>query len=99
MDMIDIAAGPISEEIGRRLVAHFAPMRLQVIDESESHRGHGNHREGIQTHLAIKIAAPGFVGLSRVAAQRMVHKLLTDLMDPPVGNGPVHALSITTATA
>jgi BolA family transcriptional regulator, general stress-responsive regulator len=97
--MIKIAPGPISEEIGRRLVAHFAPIRLQVIDESEGHRGHGNHREGIQTHLAIVIEATAFAGLSRVSAQRLVHKLLTDLMDPPVGNGPVHALTVTTASS
>jgi BolA family transcriptional regulator, general stress-responsive regulator len=93
--MIEIAPGPVSEEIGRRLLAAFTPARLRVVDESEAHRGHGNHRAGVQTHLAIMIEAEAFAGLSRVSAQRLVHKLLKDLLDPPIGNGPVHALTVT----
>ncbi len=89
MTEFSIAPGPTSEEIARRLVAAFAPTSLAVIDESDSHRGHGGHREGVQTHLAVRIEAAAFAGLARVAAQRLVHKELADLMDRPI-----HALTV-----
>lgn len=87
---LNIAPGRTSAEIAARLTAAFSPTRLEVIDESEAHRGHGGHREGLQTHLAVRIEAAAFAGLSRVAAQRLVHKQLADLMD-----NPVHALTVT----
>ncbi len=92
--MISIAPGDTSAEIARRLQAAFAPSLLEVHDESDGHRGHGGHREGEQTHLAVRIEAAAFSGLTRVAAQRLVHKELADLMDPPVGQGPIHALTV-----
>jgi BolA family transcriptional regulator, general stress-responsive regulator len=96
--MHQIDNGPITTEIARRLVSRFAPASLNVIDESASHRGHGNHIEGVQTHVAVRITAAAFAGLSRVAAVRLVQAEVRDLLDPPVGNGPVHAFSVT-ATA
>jgi BolA family transcriptional regulator, general stress-responsive regulator len=89
-----IAPGPVSEEIGRRLATAFAPAQLSVTDDSASHHGHGGHKEGVQTHLAVMIEAQAFAGLSRVTATRLVQKELKDMMDPPVGNGPIHALTV-----
>ena len=39
--MSAIAAPVTAEAIHARLTAAFAPTRLEVIDESEQHRGHG----------------------------------------------------------
>ncbi len=91
----DVAPGPVTSDIAARLIARFEPAALQVVDESAQHRGHGNHREGVQTHVAVHITAAAFAGVSRVAAVRLVHAELRDLLDPPVGDGPVHALSVT----
>jgi BolA family transcriptional regulator, general stress-responsive regulator len=90
----EISLGPITTEIARRLHARFSPSALKVADESESHRGHGNHVEGLQTHVKVDITAAAFTGLSRIAAVRLVQQEVRDLLDPPIGNGPVHALSV-----
>ena len=55
----------IAEEMNKRL-AELSPTALEVIDESELHRGHAGWREGGQTHFRIRMAAPVFAGLSRV---------------------------------
>jgi BolA family transcriptional regulator, general stress-responsive regulator len=89
-----IHPGPTTEEVARRLERAFRPTRLDVIDESGAHAGHGGHRAGVQTHIAVRLSAPAIEGLTRVAATRLVHKELKDLLDPPVGTGSIHALSI-----
>jgi BolA family transcriptional regulator, general stress-responsive regulator len=83
------AIGPVAREIAQRLTNAFAPRSLQVIDDSHQHRGHGGHREGIETHLTVIMAAEQLAPLSRVARQRAVLDALADLMD-----NPVHALSL-----
>jgi BolA protein len=55
-----------------KLTSAFSPELLDVVDDSESHRGHGGFREGEQTHFNVKMRAAAFDGKSRVAAQRMV---------------------------
>ena len=53
----------------------FHPERLEVIDESESHRGHGGWREGGETHFRVVMRAESLDGLSRVERSRAVHKV------------------------
>lgn len=79
----------VAEEIRHRLVAAFAPIRLDVVDESEAHRGHAGWREGGQTHFRVTIAAPAFAGMGRLARHRAVHAALGhDLV------GRIHALAL-----
>ncbi|MEM7242595.1 MAG: BolA family protein [Pseudomonadota bacterium] len=66
----------MEERIIKRLNEAFSPSRLEVIDDSEAHRGHGGWREGGGTHFNVKIRSDAFAGLSRVAAQRLVMKAL-----------------------
>jgi BolA family transcriptional regulator, general stress-responsive regulator len=80
---------PIASEITRRVTTAFAPTHLEVIDDSDKHRGHGGHREGVETHLTLRITSAAFVGKGRVERQRLVYDLLRDLMD-----NPIHALSL-----
>lgn len=77
----------IADEMGQRL-ALLHPTRLEVIDESESHRGHGGWREGGETHFRIRMASPAFVGLGRLQRHRLVHQTLGELVPR------VHALAL-----
>lgn len=65
------------------------PTRLDVIDDSEKHRGHGGYREGGETHFTVRIVAPGFSGLNRLSRHRLVNDLLADELKERV-----HALAI-----
>lgn len=77
------------EHLERKLRAAFAPTDLQVIDESEQHRGHGGWREGGGTHYRVVMRAPGFAGMSRIARSRAVHAALAEELA-----GGVHALAL-----
>jgi BolA protein len=82
--------GPITSEITRRLTEALAPTHLQVIDDSEKHRGHGGYNaESGESHFTVEIESPAFAGLSRVARQRAVNHALGDLLVERV-----HALAI-----
>jgi len=77
----------VEDEIRLKLEQAFAPVRLDVVDESEQHRGHAGYREGGQSHFRVSIAAEGFRGQSRIARHRAVHGALgPDLI------GRIHAL-------
>lgn len=81
-----------AEAMRQKLQAAFAPERLEVVDDSESHRGHGGWREGGGTHFNVVIRAAAFNGLGRVARSRAVHAVLRDELE-----GGVHALGLDVA--
>lgn len=60
----------------QKLQAAFTPELLDVVDDSEAHRGHGGYVEGGNTHFNVTIKASAFNGLSRVAQQRLINKEL-----------------------
>ena len=82
----------IADEMRERLAA-LNPSRIEVIDESEGHRGHAGYREGGQTHFRIRMASPAFTGLGRVERHRLVHKTLGDIVPR------IHALALDLADA
>ncbi|MBX2855452.1 MAG: BolA family transcriptional regulator [Rhodobacteraceae bacterium] len=79
----------VAETIRRKLTTAFDPVELEVIDDSESHRGHAGFREGGETHFNVRIIAKSFAGLSRIAQQRAVYEVLKEEMA-----GQIHALSL-----
>lgn len=79
----------MSDQIYRKLDDAFAPKSLDVCDESEQHRGHGGWREGGETHFKVTIVAAAFDGMSRVARQRAVNKVLEEELATTV-----HALAL-----
>ena len=79
----------LAPEIQRRLQV-LQPLELEVVDESERHRGHAGYREGGNTHWRVAIVSPRFAGASTVQRHRMVYQALGNLM-----NNPIHALAIT----
>jgi BolA protein len=79
----------VADEIHQRLTAAFAPLSLEVLDESEQHRGHGGWREEGQTHFRVRMVATALGPLTRVARHRAVHEALgPDLI------GRIHALAL-----
>lgn len=77
------------DTIQAKLTAEFAPVFLDVIDESNKHFGHAGWREGGETHFRVRIAAHHFDGMSRVAQ----HRAVMDALDAEL-KGRVHALAI-----
>ena len=73
----------------RRLKSALSPARVDLIDDSEQHRGHGGYNPEGESHFSLHIESPAFAGRSRVERQRMIYAALGDLMD-----ARVHALSI-----
>ena len=83
------STGPVAAEMIRRLESHLDPTRIDLVDDSEKHRGHGGYNPAGESHFALLIESPLFHGKSRVERQRMVHSALGDLLEDRV-----HALSI-----
>ena len=73
----------------RRLEAALQPTRLDLVDDSEAHRGHGGYNPAGESHFSLIIESAAFAGRNRVERQRLVYAALGDLM-----RERVHALSI-----
>ena len=81
--------GPVAAELLRRLNSELNPASIDLIDDSEQHRGHGGYNPAGESHFTLKIQSAAFAGKNRVERQRMIYTALGDLME-----GRVHALSI-----
>lgn len=77
----------------QRLNSALSPTSIELIDDSEQHRGHGGYNPAGESHFTLKIESPAFAGRDRVERQRMVYSALGDLM-----RERVHALSIRATT-
>ncbi len=66
----------VQAEIEARLHAAFTPETLEIVDESERHRGHAGYREGGESHFRVTIKAKAFEGLTRIERHRAVHAAL-----------------------
>jgi BolA family transcriptional regulator, general stress-responsive regulator len=83
----------VADAIRRKLTKRFAPLRLDVVDESHRHAGHAGARPEGETHFAVTIVSAEFTGRGRVARQRLVYDALAEELA-----GRVHALSLTALT-
>jgi BolA protein len=92
--MTDPETGPVAREIAQRLKAALAPASLQVINDSEKHRGHGGYDGSGESHFTVVVEAEAFRGLSRLARQRAVNEALGDLLS----KDRIHALAIKART-
>jgi BolA protein len=79
----------IRDTITQKLNAAFTPAHLEVVDESNRHRGHAGWREGGETHFRVRIATRHFDGLGRLAQ----HRAVMEVLDSEIKGG-VHALAI-----
>ncbi|HEX8644831.1 MAG TPA: BolA family protein [Allosphingosinicella sp.] len=87
--MPDSCTGPLAAEIHRRLRAALAPVRLEVVNDSDRHRGHAGHDGTGESHFTVRIVSAAFAGRSRLERQRAVNAALADLMA-----ARIHALAI-----
>ena len=79
----------VEDEIREKLEAAFRPRTLEVVDDSESHRGHAGYQDGGQSHFNVAIASEAFENMSRIARHRAVHTALG-----PELIGRIHALAL-----
>jgi BolA protein len=89
--MTGTAKGPVAAEIEKRLRDALRPERLEVIDDSETHRGHAGHDPRGESHFTVRVVSAAFEGRNRVARQRMVNAALAELL-----RDRVHALAMVT---
>jgi BolA protein len=80
--------GPVALEMTSRLQV-LSPTQIELVDDSEKHRGHGGYNPSGESHFTLRIESAAFAGKSRVERQRMIYSALGDLMKERV-----HALSI-----
>lgn len=81
--------GPVATEMLARLGSSLNPTRVELIDDSEQHRGHGGYNQAGESHFSLRIESAAFAGRSRVERQRLVYAALGELL-----HERVHALSI-----
>jgi BolA protein len=80
---------PLANEIHARLTGALAPSRLEVINDSHHHAGHMGDDGTGESHWTVVVESDRFVGLNRVARQRLVNNALADLLA-----SRIHALAI-----
>ena len=79
----------VRDDIEKKLSLKFTPTHLEVVDESEKHRGHAGSRPGGETHFRVRITSPQLDSLGRVAQ----HRAVMETLDTELKSG-VHALAI-----
>lgn len=79
----------VRDAMVEKLSLKFAPSHLEVIDESEKHRGHGGYRPGGESHFRVRIGSPRFAGQTRL----MQHRAVMEALEAEISGG-VHALAI-----
>ncbi len=72
------------------LVARFAPIQLEVENQSHLHAGHAGAAGGL-SHYRVRIVSEAFRGLRQVARHRLVYEALGDMM-----KNDIHALALET---
>jgi len=73
----------------RNNLAVLEPVVLELVDQSEAHRGHAGWRDGGETHFDLTVVSAAFAGKSRVQRQRLVLGALKEEFE-----AGLHALSI-----
>jgi BolA protein len=81
----------MKERIAAKLTQGLNPEALDIVDESDRHKGHAGAREGGETHYRVDIVSQAFAGKGRLERHRMVNALLADELA-----AGVHALALRT---
>lgn len=75
--------------IETKLQKAFAPLHLEVVDESHTH----NVPEGSESHFKVTLVAEQFEGQMLIKRHRAVNEVLADEL-----SGQIHALALHTMT-
>lgn len=79
----------VARDMRGKLTEALAPTRLEIVDDSARHAGHAGARAGGESHFNVTIQSAAFAGLGRLERQRLVYRVLGEMLA-----GPVHALSL-----
>ena len=79
----------VEEQITQKLRQAFAPVALEVVNDSHRHADHAGSPQTGESHFSIKVVSESFAGKSRVERHRMVNEVLADEL-----KSKVHALAI-----
>ncbi len=80
----------IENSIREKLTQAFAPVALDVVNDSHHHASHAGSPGTGESHFSVKVVSAAFDGKSRVERHRMVNAVLADELA-----GKIHALAIT----
>ena len=90
-DEKDLLMGTVAARMKAKLESRFSPELIEIVDDSDKHKGHSGSSDAGETHFSVTITSSVFLGMNRVARQRLVMTALSEELA-----GPVHALSIKT---
>ena len=79
----------VEDRITEKLRQAFAPVLLEVVNDSHRHRGHAGSPGTGESHFTIKVVSVSFAGKTRLERHRMVNDVLAEEL-----KGKVHALAI-----
>ena len=77
------------ELIEKRLREALDPIKLEIVDDSQSHAGHAGALESGGGHFYATIVSGAFIGKSLVQRHQLVYAALGDLMQTVI-----HAFSM-----
>ena len=79
----------IEEQITKKLLQAFAPVAIEVVNDSHRHTGHAGSPQTGESHFSVKVVSESFAGKSRVERHRMVNEVLAEEL-----KDRIHALAI-----
>ena len=79
----------VEATIREKLLGSFQPTRLEVINESHLHAGHGGSPGTGESHFRVLMVSAQFTGKSRLQRHRLVNEALAAELE-----GKVHALAL-----
>jgi BolA protein len=80
----------VERDIRNKLTEAFAPVALEVVNDSHRHAGHAGSPGTGESHFTIKVVSAAFAGKSRLERHRMVNRALAAELA-----GKIHALAVT----
>ena len=83
----------VEQQITEKLQQAFAPVVLEVVNDSHRHADHAGTPGTGESHFTIKVVSASFAGKSRLERHRMVNDVLAEEL-----KGPIHALAISALT-
>ncbi len=79
----------VTDEIREKLLIAFGDGNFEIVDDSESHRGHSGFQDGGESHFNLTVRSTDFAAMTRLQRHRAVHKALgPDII------GRIHALAL-----
>jgi len=71
-----MSKGERKNRIEQTINEYLNPSYLEVIDDSNSHKGHQHAPQSGESHYIVVIVSKEFLGKNRIEKERMVYKIL-----------------------